>query len=233
MLKGTLWRRAYSTAKEKVPQNNASLMRQVMRSVAQPVAVITCRLQQGGNEGEVDAHNHGATLSSLSSISLSPPLVSFSLRLPSRLATHLSSSRPAHFSVHLLAATQEHLARAFARQAPLPQPAAPSPSPSPNLDQNATLAMSDFEPELFDDLRTNSLGEMRCRVVRRVDLRTLRGEGRSEEGNGRLDESPRSELFIAQVDEVRLPPLEGKAERSRGSLVYWEQGYKCVKESSR
>ena len=39
-----------------------------------------------------DGTHHGATLSSFTSISLSPPLVSFSLRLPSRLATALQTS---------------------------------------------------------------------------------------------------------------------------------------------
>ncbi|KAL7421457.1 hypothetical protein Q5752_004343 [Cryptotrichosporon argae] len=56
----------------------AARMREVMRHVAQPVAVAVTISPSGP---------HGATLTSLTSLSLHPvPLIAFSLRLPSRLA---------------------------------------------------------------------------------------------------------------------------------------------------
>merc|ERR1719487_654725 len=89
-----------STAR--VTELPSPLQRELFRRVAQPVAVITAHIPEPSTappsaaaapkareDGRLQ-DNHGATLSSLASISLSPPLVSFSLRLPSRLASLLS-----------------------------------------------------------------------------------------------------------------------------------------------
>ncbi|KAK4052019.1 hypothetical protein OIO90_004549 [Microbotryomycetes sp. JL221] len=142
-----------------------------MRSVAQPVAVITVpllgrahhsQLAQEKRDVPPDAYgdDHGATLSSLSSISLFPPLVSFSLRLPSRVASYLTSTNRANatnvddiatpqeqikrFRIHLLSSSQEDCARLFARQAPLPDVAQPS---SSQVDTSPH-----FTPEAFQRL---------------------------------------------------------------------------------
>ncbi|GAA6053215.1 Flavin reductase-like protein [Rhodotorula toruloides] len=215
------------------------LQRELFRRVAQPVAVVTARIPS--SDGEVDGatartgqkgrHNHGATLSSLASISLSPPLVSFSLRLPSRLATFLSSpSSPdalstSPFRVHLLSTSQEPLARAFARQAPLPAPAQPSPPPSSQPSGQSWDSLPAFEPALFDELEKTSLGWMDCKVVKRIPLSELGEDGPTSTGRGKDDsQQPRSELFIARVEQVSL----GQAKEGSGSLMYWEQQYAQV-----
>ncbi|GAA5824987.1 hypothetical protein JCM11251_006052 [Rhodosporidiobolus azoricus] len=232
--------RAYSTR----PELPSPLQRELFRRVAQPVACITAHIPSGpsstssgsthvANEtaasGPPSAHNHGATLSSLASISLSPPLVSFSLRLPSRLASFLSPttdspSPPPTFRVHLLSTAQEPIARAFARQAPLPAPAAPSPPPSPPRPGENPWDQP-FPPELFEQLEKEGLGWMDCRVVKRIPLTELgSGEGKVMEKGGW---QPRSELFIAEVEKIQL------GEEGRGSLVYWEQRYAGVPELER
>lgn len=76
-------------------------VRQVMRAIPQPVSVITCNVvaastttaaatsitNSDDSSSTIRHHAHGATLSSLTSISLDPcPLVCFSLKLPSRMA---------------------------------------------------------------------------------------------------------------------------------------------------
>ena len=200
--------------------SSSTLLRQLMRSVAQPVAVITVPLSSSkGKEKQLsDPHDHGATLSSLSSISLSPPLVAFSLRLPSRLATYLipppstPPSTPPKLRVHLLSGSQEAVARAFARQAPLPAPAAPSPPPS------SPTPSEPFPPTLFQELESDSLGHLDCVIVSSTDLPQFGGE--ETKGDG-----PKSHLFIAKVEEAKVRSTE---EGERGSLVYWEQGYHTV-----
>ncbi|GAA5871959.1 hypothetical protein JCM1840_004756 [Sporobolomyces johnsonii] len=234
--------RLYSTARS--TPGPSPLQRELFRRVAQPVAVLTAHLPSPASPSSSAARapppreeaqlplpdNHGATLSSLSSISLSPPLVSFSLRLPSRLASFLSpppspSDPKPTFNLHLLTPSQESLARLFARQAPLPAPATPSPSPAA-----AATNWSDepsFEPEVFRELERGGIGSMRCTLVQSVPLWELGGEEKGEgEGEGGPAQPPRSQLFIAQVEEVRLA---GEGEESgEGSLVYWEQGYHGV-----
>ncbi|GAA5904750.1 hypothetical protein JCM8208_001343 [Rhodotorula glutinis] len=233
------------------------MQRELFRRVAQPVAVITAHIPSPASPSSTAGtstasdepqHNHGATLSSLASISLSPPLVSFSLRLPSRLAAFLSTptapaaagAHPAEptFRVHLLSTRQEPLARAFARQAPLPAKAQPSPPPSsspsvpsslgapPAPPQASTLAH--FDPALFAELERTGLGSLDCRVVQRVPLSPLgasqAGAGVEEQGTIDVDdEQPRSELFIARVEGVRLG--EAEMDEDETALLYWDQQY--------
>ncbi|WVQ81418.1 hypothetical protein IAT38_003542 [Cryptococcus sp. DSM 104549] len=64
----------------------AMLLREVMRNVAQPVAVAVASVPPSSPLHGVAAY-HGATLTSFTSLTLHPtPLVAFSLRLPSRMA---------------------------------------------------------------------------------------------------------------------------------------------------
>ncbi|GAA5920487.1 hypothetical protein JCM1841_003510 [Sporobolomyces salmonicolor] len=225
--------RFYSTSRS--TSGPSPLQRELFRRVAQPVAVLTAHLPSPTSPTSSAARapreeeplplpdNHGATLSSLSSISLSPPLVSFSLRLPSRLAAFLSpetSPSPSEpkptFRLHLLTPAQEPLARLFARQAPLPAPAAPSPATNWSEEPR-------FEPEVFRELETGGLGSMRCTLVQSVPLWELGGAGNAYEKREGEAMQPRSQLFIARVEEVRLAGESG--ESGEGSLVYWEQGY--------
>lgn len=94
----------------------------LMRATAQSVSVITTVLRTT----EPDDTNfrpvfHGATLSSFTSIAMYPqPLVSFSLRTPSRMAESLHRKRPhtsvkSHLVINLLSASQAHVALQFSR----------------------------------------------------------------------------------------------------------------------
>ena len=114
----------------------ADNLRSLMRSTAQPVSVLTIQ-------------SSGVTLSSFSSISLNPPLISFSLRLPSKCAALLSATPKAAFTLHLLSREQEALATAFA------QPGSPDTS----------------------DLEKGSLGRMECQVALELDLNKEEKEG--------------------------------------------------------
>ena len=62
----------------------ANSLRNVMRTSAQPVAVITTNLSKINDDESKEQYVHGATLSSFTTVSLDPPLVAFSLRIPSR-----------------------------------------------------------------------------------------------------------------------------------------------------
>ncbi|GAA6017427.1 hypothetical protein JCM11491_006654 [Sporobolomyces phaffii] len=219
--------------------------RELFRRVAQPVAVLTAHLPPrsldptgpaptpatDAHGDDVREHNHGATLSSLTSISLSPPLVSFSLRLPSRLATHLASTPRPRFRVHLLSPREEDLARVFARQAPLPDSAAPSPS--------ATTTQTDWSTEpafdasvfrrLADDSNANAtaagLGSIECTVVHTVDLWRIDDADRTT--TDRTDDADnRSQLFVARVESVKLGDRGESA--GAGSLVWMEQQYRAI-----
>jgi len=211
----------------------APRLRQLMRQVAQPVAVVTCTLPPSA------VPNHGATLSSLSSISLSPPLVAFSLRLPSTLAAFLqppkgggcgfascsmSASVPLppvqelpKFTVHLLGAEQEAVARAFARQRPIATDTNPPP------DEATTPAQPEptndgFPPELFAQLEAGALGAFECTILKALPLKEFAGTQKS-------GEAEESELFLARVDEVRLSE---EGEVTKGSLVYRGHEYGIV-----
>ncbi|GAA5826916.1 hypothetical protein JCM5353_004765 [Sporobolomyces roseus] len=224
--------RSYSTRSS---IDSSSLQRELFRRVAQPVAVLTAHIPQHASSTstaptEQQEHNHGATLSSLTSISLSPPLVSFSLRLPSRLASHLASpptssnstqrqSTPS-FKLHLLSPEQEDLARLFARQALLPAPAQPSANTNWSIEPK-------FDSKVFTEIEEKGLGWLECRIVKTVDLWEINSTGQSEnEGSEAKGQQMRSQLFIAQVDKVELG--EGS-----GSLAWMEQSYRSVKSKER
>lgn len=114
-------------------------IRSLMRTSAQPVAVIAAFMPtQDAVSGEVVRHIHTATLSSFTTVSLAPPLVAFSLRLPSRLADALRAGavstgktdsaamttavprRRPHFLIHLLSSEQYAIADYFARPGAAP-----------------------------------------------------------------------------------------------------------------
>ncbi|KAG8215057.1 hypothetical protein J3R82DRAFT_8466 [Butyriboletus roseoflavus] len=107
---------------------------------------------------------HGATLSSFSSIALDPlPLVAFSLRVPSRMASALnahhvppspssSGASSAHLIINVLSAAQPHLADRFAR---------PDLHPRPFHDPRVPYTLSqDGLPIL-----AGTLGALSCRLI--------------------------------------------------------------------
>lgn len=79
--------------------------RDLMAGVCAPVAIVTTSDDDGP---------HGATVSSLASVSLRPPLVSIALDRSSALLARILDSR--RFGVNVLGRTQDDLAVVFARR---------------------------------------------------------------------------------------------------------------------
>lgn len=97
-------------------------LRELLRHTAQPVAVVTAKMGSKNSEHPY----HGATLSSFTSIAMEPyPLVSFALRIPSRMATILKASLledSSHMVINLLSAEQASVAVKFSRADLHPEP---------------------------------------------------------------------------------------------------------------
>jgi len=211
-----------------------------MRSVAQPVAVITANLQDPTKLHEPD---HGATVSSFVSIAMAPtPLVAFALRLPSRLATHLTQTHipeahpteghPPNFQIHLLSSTQEDLARSFARQPPSRQHlssghASASPSQASSFTQDSLNTFAPFPRELFEKLDEHALGTLDCSVVGKLQLLdplppldegqvASKGAANAKVGS---ESQATSQLYVARVSKVKLGQNGGS------SLLYCHQSY--------
>lgn len=174
-------------------------LRHLLRHTAQPVSVITANLSYPASA--IHRHDHGATLSSFSSISFNPPLVAFSLRLPSRLANaFLQQGTPsrARFHVHLLEHGQEDLARLFARQ---------------------VQKGDHFPVHTFEQLEAGALGTLECELAHTVHLDELSKE---RPLTGQQSEV-KSCLFVAQVLDVR----PGHKVKGR-PLVWHDQQYRPV-----
>ncbi|KIJ05597.1 hypothetical protein PAXINDRAFT_93251, partial [Paxillus involutus ATCC 200175] len=156
---------------------------------------------------------HGATLSSFSSIALDPlPLVAFSLRVPSRMASALRARADkhealtaAHLVINVLSAGQPHLAERFAR---------PDLHPRPFEDSEVQWTTSEDGLPIL----SGALGALSCSLVGPpLPLTDLRWMGREpmSDGNAEVQELAgggglASELFIARVLRVeRVPPPEG------------------------
>jgi flavin reductase (DIM6/NTAB) family NADH-FMN oxidoreductase RutF len=105
-------------------QNISQHLREVLRETAQPVAVVTSLMPFN-----TPPKFHGSTLSSFTSIAMEPyPLVTFSLRVPSRMATSLKSPQDsAHMVINLLCAEQSSTAIRFSRPDLHPEPFAATP----------------------------------------------------------------------------------------------------------
>ena len=192
-------------------------IRALLRETAQPVAVVTCFMPSSQPPSLLASSAsqmfHGATLSSFTSISMSPyPLVAFSLRVPSRTATALSSALNTPLCINLLSAPQSSTARTFSRPDLHPRPF-------------ETLQWSSTKEGL--PTIHGSLGALSCRLVGSAwplhDLDAL-GSGSS----GHLDQveaeedrgdGVASELFIARVIRVEeVPSAEGIADDASRAL---------------
>ncbi|KAI6044472.1 flavin reductase like domain-containing protein [Pisolithus marmoratus] len=192
-------------------------LRQLLRETAQSVAVVTtlvpsdpradtnvieCRKFHGNAQGVY----HGATLSSFTSIAFDPlPLVAFSLRIPSRMATALNThvNDLSDTSVSTYAA-QPDLAVKFSR---------PDLHPRPLEDSDVQWTKSE---EGFPIL-SGTLGALSCTLISRSlplgDLRWVPGRHPSEQVQGCGGFT--SELFIARVLRVeRAPRIEGQMEEN-------------------
>lgn len=181
-------------------------LRRLLRETAQPVAVVTSILDIDNSR----THHpfHGATLSSFSSIALDPhPLVSFSLRIPSRLATALKAFKQnqaaeTHMVVNILSDQQEDVAVRFSR-ADLYE--------NPFVDTAYHLTQ-DGLPVL-----TGSLGALTCNLEKCISLHDLCEANEQMADNSGVI----SELFISRV--LRVEDTHRSVESS--PLLYHHRKY--------
>lgn len=172
-----------------------------MRESAQPVALVTTFLPPSDDHPPTGTRLvHGATLSSFSSISLSPPLLSFAMQTPSRLSQALqhptSTSHKGHFVLNLLATHQAQLAHAYARPGlqPLPFP----PTRSGTNTTHPLLAHDILPTEQANGVPrlTNALGSFVCHIVDQINLSHYNNSATIENA------SAPSILYIAQITHV-------------------------------
>ncbi|KAK7687729.1 hypothetical protein QCA50_008945 [Cerrena zonata] len=193
-------------------------LRVLLRESAQPVAVVTSFMP---TEHPSSAHSrfHGATLSSFSSIAMEPhPLVAFSLRIPSRMATSLKNTHgdaSSNLVVNILSANQANVAVQFSR---------PDLHPYPFTSIPHTLTEEGL-PVIQD-----SLGALSCRLVATSwplhDLGVLKTGQRDDDSVWQGD-GIASELFIAEVTRVEfVNTVEGDGDSMRTlPLLYHRQAY--------
>ncbi|KAH8104020.1 flavin reductase like domain-containing protein [Cristinia sonorae] len=206
--------RGYSTTTDTVRDD----LRNLLRHTAQPVAVVTSLMPEGSTSNSPLSKFHGATLSSFSSIAMDPhPLVAFSLRVPSRMATSLKNAHdhwPSHMVVNILSAAQVDIAVKFSRVDLHPHPFSEVPY----------FLTKEGLPVL-----EHSLGALSCKLVASSwplhDLAAL-SEGSSKQEAVWDGEGVASELFIARVTRVE-PILErSKDDISRTlPLLYHHRAY--------
>ena len=194
-----------------------SNLRMLFRNIAQPVAVVTSFMPDDHDR----ARFHGATLSSFTPIAMDPyPLVSFALRVPSRMAAALSSlsassSAPAHMVVNLLSAHQSSTAVMFSR---------PDLHPAPFQSHDLPYWLSDEGLPVFKSV----VGALSCKLVRKgIPLHDLEylalgdpfASNPSPEHVSLDTGNVASELFIARV--VRVESVE----EHLSPLAYYQRGY--------
>ncbi|MBW0506950.1 hypothetical protein O181_046665 [Austropuccinia psidii MF-1] len=116
-------------------------LRGIMRQLAYPVTILTVSLKSN--------QTHGSTISSFNSIALKPyPLISFSIKLPSRLANHLQENPQSQFSIYLLQSN----------------------SPQASLATLFSNPRHQLSPQIFNQLEKDCLGKLNCCLFKQVDL---------------------------------------------------------------
>ena len=212
----------HTTSSNIVRQN----LRNLLRETAQPVAIVTF-LMPGPHRGAHGTHSssplhfHGATLSSFTSIAMDPhPLVAFSLRIPSRMATQLQDAHrnyahwATHMVVNLLSAAQAYTAIRFSRVDLHPHPF-----------EEVKYTLSEEGLPILD----GSLGALSCKLVAASwplhDLESLK-HGRKEMTPAWEGEGAASELFIAEVTRVEsVRSLNEQDTNEQIPLIYHRRGY--------
>lgn len=206
-------------------------LRILFRNMAQPVAVVTSFMPNAVSSNAsvrpakdtLQTKFHGATLSSFTSIAMDPyPLVSFALRIPSRMATTLSSlpaTASAHMVVNLLSANQASTAIAFSR---------PDLHPAPFTNPNVQYTLSEEGLPVLEGV----VGALSCKLVRKgIPLYDLDYLGAWNEQDAVEDIVLRngdvtSELFIARV--VRVESVHDRT----SPLVYHQRTYTTCTNST-
>ncbi|KDQ19138.1 hypothetical protein BOTBODRAFT_103312 [Botryobasidium botryosum FD-172 SS1] len=201
-------------------------VRELLRTTAQPVTVITA-----ASPSPDAAQFHGATLSSFTSVSMSPwPVIAFSIRTPSRMATalnHQSGSRDPHMVLNILSASQSHHAVRFSR---------PDLHPSPFAGISTHLTTEGIP------ILSGCLGALSCVLLKSIllDRDSLHSLGvpdtaldSNEQGLTPTLE-PSSELFLARVVRVEAPTYSTEASpESVLPLVYHHRQYVTVHNPER
>ncbi|PPR08305.1 hypothetical protein CVT24_000764 [Panaeolus cyanescens] len=252
---------AHAAAPQQEPECPERLLktqlRAFFREMAQPVAVVTSWMPSKSSntrhEGSLTRNTqapafvhhtqpvskfHGATLSSFASIAMDPyPLVSFALRVPSRMATTLSSlpkSSSSHLVINLLSAGQADAAIKFSR---------PDLHPEPFREGGGVkYRLTEDELPVLDGV----LGAMSCQLVAGPiplhDLGALGnawGPDSSSLAGGACHTSPQledgevaSELFIARVTRIEALADTTTDERTLNSpLLYYRRKYTSCADS--
>ncbi|KAJ7261868.1 flavin reductase like domain-containing protein [Mycena rebaudengoi] len=216
--------RSYATTRAPGVAATKSQLRALLRETAQPVAVVTSFMpHNASSRPEKDPPQsifHGATLSSFTSIAMDPvPLVTFALRIPSRMASSLNSSppnSPVDMVINILSANQASIATSFSRPDLHPLPF----SKIPYL----------LSPEGLPVIR-GSLGAISCKLVSKGiplhDMAFLRRGGDSDELRPAPPDSQLvSELFIAQV--IRVETLARDEGASLPLLYHRRRFTSCI-----
>lgn len=225
-------------------------IRALMRRSAQPVAVITTVLSLSeGSRNRTAAYAHAATLSSFTTISMDPPLLAFSLRMPSRMADAISSRTNTygednpHFVVNVLSSVQGATAQAFAQPglAPFPldkdrrqtirqdHPFATIPT---HASQYATYHK---DADVAVPVLSQSVGAFACSLVSQIKLHkddlNMTGHAASSDAPDTDESGDGSCLFIASIDGVEEMPKDdddGQARQSDLPLAYWEKKFTTI-----
>ncbi|KAF5385809.1 hypothetical protein D9615_002202 [Tricholomella constricta] len=198
-------------------------LRELLRHTAQPVAVVTAKMPSKSTPHPY----HGATLSSFASIAMHPyPIISFALRIPSRMADILKVAQPdhpSHMVVNLLSAEQEAAAVKFSRADLYPEPFS-----------SVSYSLSDEGHPILE----GTLGSLSCKLVSNPiplhDLDYL-GGGCNERQAVEPESGLVSELFIARV--LRVETLDQKDADEDDPrtlpLLYHRRGYTSCHPASR
>ncbi|WFD24422.1 hypothetical protein MEQU1_003122 [Malassezia equina] len=224
-------------APPKDPVALSEAIRGVMRRSAQPIAVVSAFLPSEDSNARSQLI-HCTTLSSFTTVSLAPPLVAFSIRLPSRMADALragasvpssssglqGASRPTskipHFLIHILSSTQESLSNYFARPGAIPFDATAPAQDDGHPFHSHPMQPSSSVPGML--VPSESLGSLACSLVYQLDLTSPDLHGTTEFLNGCIHtDEVGSTLFLAQIHDVELGPQASE----RAPLVYWHQKY--------
>lgn len=229
----------------KQPAELGEAIKLLMRGSAQPVAVIAAFMP---SKSDGVRYMHAATLSSFTTVSLAPPLVAFSLRLPSRLADALragvmehqvispsvSAAAPVehpHFLIHLLSDTQCSVSDYFASPgAGLLAAGKPGPPGHPFVEHASTPSSAVDGMRVLDD----SLGTFACSLVSQIDLTSpdLHGTMFTSAEDGKHAEEKGSALFIARIHAIEHADGQGstvaKLQHGRRPLVYCHRKYGSV-----
>lgn len=189
-------------------------LRALLRETGQPVAVVT------GQSTDPKIPFHGATLSSFTSIAMDPhPLVSFALRIPSRMADALKRKPDSRMALNFLSSSQADIATLFSR---------------PDLHPNPFASVNHSTDKEGIPIISGTLGHLICEHVTSLslhDLEFLRGEKAVGDLVQANHSSPSSELFVARVIDAREHSEVEEGGEALLPLIYHRRRYTTISPS--